>query len=73
VTYDHRDASAFTREDCYAAIGRQATMTLTGRVVDAGESTSGPFVRFEVDEHLGFGPVALVVDLDLLTLCVKEN
>jgi hypothetical protein len=46
-------------------VGQTAVLPLTGRFVAAGESASGPYVKFEVDERWGFAPqMSLVMDLE---------
>ena len=67
MDYDHREPSAFTRDDCERAVGKAASLPLTGEIVAAGQSASGPYVRFHVDERFGFGDhFIVVVDLDAL-------
>lgn len=65
--YDHKQDSRFTLESCEDQIGRGAVLPLTGKIIDAGESMAGAFVRFQVDERWGFGPHFIMrVDLDAL-------
>ena len=64
--YDASQGTRFTREDADAAVGKRARLCLTGTIIEAGESDSGPWVRFHVDERWGFGDCAYVLDLDAL-------
>ena len=64
--YHHTDKSKFTREDCENSVGKKASFTFTGEIIDAGESTAGPWVRFKIDERFGFSPSILRMDMDLL-------
>lgn len=65
MTYDARNKSKHDMADCQAAVGKLATLPLTGKIVDAGESSSGAYVKFEVDPRWGFTPgYRYVMDLD---------
>jgi hypothetical protein len=64
VTYDAAKRSEKTSAECQAAVGKRATLTLTGTIVDTGEAGAGNWVKFEIDERWGFGDRALVMDLD---------
>lgn len=64
--YNHNDKSHFSLEECEDAIGKRFTLPLTGTVISAGESSSGPYVVFEVDECWGFGETTYGLDLDAL-------
>lgn len=55
-------------EDAKAAVGRKATLHLTGTITEAKVSQAGAFVRFYVDERWGFGELVLSVDLAALEL-----
>jgi len=68
VTYNHENPTAFTHEECEAAVGKQAILSLTGEIIAAGESLNGPFVRFKPDECWGLGNFVLGVDLDAFTI-----
>jgi hypothetical protein len=64
-TYDASVGSKRTLKEAQAAVGRHATLPLTGRIVDAGESSEGVYVKFELDERWGFPhPFSFVMDLD---------
>ena len=66
--YDHTQPTKHTAQECEAAVGKTATLVLTGKIVEARESDSGPFVmfapddRFGLDTRLGFDLDALAVD-----------
>lgn len=62
--YDASDPSGYTLEECEAAIGRRATLSLTGRIIAAGQSSTGPYVKFELDPRWGFRSGPFVMDLD---------
>jgi hypothetical protein len=65
VEYEARRRTTRTLAECEAAVGKRASITLTGRIVEAGESSCGGFVKFELDERWGFLPgYRLVMDLD---------
>ena len=67
MAYNHKQGSRFTVKNCEAQIGREAELPLTGKIIDAGESMAGAYVRFQVDERWGFGPhFTMCVDLDAL-------
>lgn len=66
--YNHTKPSEFTLKDCEEAVGSTAKLILTGEIIDAGESTSGPYVKFQVDERFGFGTYIIGLDLDALEL-----
>lgn len=56
-------------EDAKAAVGRKATLHLTGTITEAKVSQAGAFVRFHVDERWGFrGDFVLGCDLAALEL-----
>lgn len=63
--YNHTEKSKFTAEDCEKAVGKTASLPLTGTIVDSGVSNGGPYVRFEPDERWGLLPGTLMTfDLD---------
>jgi hypothetical protein len=65
-SYAAGEPSKFGLSACEAAVGQRATLTLTGTIVEAGESTAGAFVKFLVDPRWGFGDdFRLVMDLDV--------
>lgn len=66
--YDHNKPSALSQQACEDAVGCTATLSLTGRIIEAGSSDAGPYVRFKLDERWGFGDFTLRIDLDALTL-----
>jgi hypothetical protein len=66
MIYDHRDPSKFSLADCKEAVGGRAALEMGGEIIDAGESPSGPYVKFKVDENYGLAQDVYVVDLDML-------
>lgn len=66
IEYDYNNDSKFTLEDCRSMIGRSAQINLTGQIVDAGESPSGPYVTVLLDGRWGFGEFRFSLDLDAL-------
>jgi len=64
--YDANNRSEFTYDDCYEMIGERATLTLTGTIIDAGESGMGAYVVFKLDDRWGFTQNKFVMDLDPL-------
>lgn len=62
--YDAKQETKKTLADCEAAVGKRASITLTGTITEAGESSNGAFVRFEIDKRWGFPQTRLVMDLD---------
>lgn len=64
--YDHNNPTRFTKEECEAAVGKKATLPLTGHIIEAGEGDAGPFVRFQIDDRFGFESLVLGLDLDAL-------
>lgn len=61
--YNAENPTAFTREQCDAAVGKRVSLTLTGKVVKARESGLGPYVVVEIDQRFGL-PDRLGMDLD---------
>jgi hypothetical protein len=69
IVYDAGEVSSYTIEEVQAAVGKRAELTLTGRITEAGESPSGAWVRFELDERWGFkAGQTFVMDLDPFVL-----
>lgn len=67
--YNAAEKSNRTIDEALAVVGRRAELTLTGRIVDAGESAAGVFVKFKVDSRWGFSEgFKLVMDLDPLVV-----
>jgi hypothetical protein len=69
--YDAKNPTAFTLADCEKAVGKRATVALTGTIVEAREGPAGPYVMFQIDGRWGFGnpigqPYKLGIDLDAL-------
>ena len=64
MSYDHNNPSRFTLADADAAVGKRATVTLTGTIVKSCQSEAGPYVKFLIDERWGFGRHELGMDLD---------
>lgn len=67
--YDAVKRTDATREECEAAIGKRATLTLTGVIKDVEERDAGPFVKFSVDHRWGFAlsedrPFTIGLDLE---------
>lgn len=63
--YDAARKSSVTLPEAQAAIGRRATLTLTGEIIDAGQSEAGTFVKFRLDPRWGFAPQdTFVMDFD---------
>lgn len=63
--YSADDTSQKTLAECEAAVGRQASLMLTGTIVEAGESSAGAYVKFEPDPRWGFAlGTRFVMDLD---------
>lgn len=67
-TYDAAQRTDCSRAECEAAVGRRATLTLTGTIIEARESEAGPHVVFEIDSRWGFAQRRFVMDLDPLEL-----
>jgi hypothetical protein len=77
--YDSFEPSQRTPEECEAAVGKRATLTLTGAIVESGVTDGvGPWVKFRLDERWGFrtngnhGP-SLVIGMDLDAFEVEEG
>lgn len=71
--YDWRNKTAFTKEECEAAVGSTASLTLTGTIVEARLNDDGdPFVMFRIDERFNFN-TTLGLDLDMLELGITEE
>lgn len=62
--YNAADRTQATHEECEAAIGRRATLSLTGTITEMGSSEAGHWVKFVVDERWGFGELGLIMDLE---------
>lgn len=67
MSYDHRNPTRFSFAECEEAVGKRAYLTFAGKVIEARDGPSGPFVMFQADERFGF-PTKLGIDLDLLDL-----
>jgi hypothetical protein len=68
MSYDATKPSGFSLTEAEDAVGRRATLPLTGQIVEAGESPAGSFVKFALDPEWGFGPKVFTLDLDALLL-----
>jgi hypothetical protein len=68
MEYNHKNPSRFTEGEVKAAVGKRATISLTGEIVGSGVSSAGPYVKLKVDESWGFGELVLMQDLDALVL-----
>lgn len=66
VDYDAARRSVHGLNECQAVIGRRARLDLTGKIIGAGVSNTGPYVRFEIDERFGFAQRVFMLDLDPL-------
>lgn len=64
--YDAANPTLYTLAECEAAVGRRATLVLTGQIVEARVGDEGPFVMFAPDERFGFGQFRLGIDLEAL-------
>lgn len=73
ASYNHENPSRFTRAECESVVGRKATITLTGYIVSAEESDTGPFVRFQPDGRFGFGDFRFGIDLDAITVVASPG
>lgn len=67
MSYNASDPTAFTFSDCEAAVGRSARLHLTGEIVSAEESETGPYVRFTPYENWGMN-TNFGLDLDAFIL-----
>lgn len=66
--YDAANKSAVTLAEGEAMVGKTAELHLTGKIVEAGATEAGTFVKFEVDERWGFPPgQKFVMDADAFT------
>lgn len=67
MSYDATVGTKYALADAEAAVGKTATLPFTGRIIGAGASTSGAWVRFELDPRWGFPEgTRFVLDLDAL-------
>lgn len=67
MKYNSTQQTSFTFEECSALVGSKARLPLTGRIVEAGESQSGPYVKFELSPRWGFPPgTRFTVDVEAL-------
>lgn len=66
--YDARNPTSFSKEECEEAVGKRATLTLTGKVISCEVGHAGPFVKLKVDDRWGFDDYRLGIDLDALIL-----
>jgi hypothetical protein len=67
--YDHRNKSNVSVYEAQKNVGKQATLPLTGEIVDCGESLAGVWVRFRVDERWGYPPgFTIRTDMDALDI-----
>ena len=66
MIYNHTQPTRFTTTQCADAVGKRATLHLTGTITEQRVSDAGPFVMFDVDERWGLGNVRLGFDLDAL-------
>jgi hypothetical protein len=76
--YDSFEPSQKTLEECQAAVGKRVTLSLTGTVVEAGETEGvGSWVKMRVDERWGFRGSepgsSLVIGMDLDAFEVEEE
>lgn len=63
--YDSRKPSDFTVQELQSFIGYKGILPLTGRFVEVGESNSGPYIKFQIDERWGFPPgTKFVMDME---------
>lgn len=69
LIYDANHREPITLGDAKAAVGRRATLPLTGTIINADNSNNyGPYVEFEIDSRWGFGTVVLRLDLNALDI-----
>ena len=54
-TYHHSQRSRFSVEEARTKIGKRATFTLEGLIVEVRDLPAGPCVVFAPDERFGFG------------------
>lgn len=72
--YNAANGSQYTIEDCREVIGKRASLTLTGMIVDAGVSPGGPYVKFKIDDRWGFPPeFTMGIDLDPFEFADEEE
>lgn len=64
--YNHENPTRFSEEACARSVGKRATLILTGIITDSTCSEAGPFVKFQPDDHFGFGDFRIGIDLDAL-------
>lgn len=72
MEYDAKNDTRAKPEDCEAAVGKRATLPLTGRIVETRTSNNGCFVMFEIDERWGFAP-GQKFGLDLEAFEIQED
>lgn len=62
--YDAAIRSKVSLDEARAVVGKRASLTLTGTIVDAGELAGGTLVTFELDSRFGFPATTFRMDLD---------
>jgi hypothetical protein len=73
LQYDAKNTSPYTLEENQKVVGKKASLTITGEIVDAGESEAGSYIKFKVDERWGFPFMEIVMDRDPFQIQEKEN
>ena len=63
--YHHSQRTRFTVEEASERIGKRASLTLEGTIVEVRDLSAGACVIFEPDERYGF-EARLGMDLELL-------
>lgn len=66
LNYDAANRSPRTLSENEQLIGKRATLTLTGTVIEAGASTAGSWIRFKCDSRWDFKQNEFVMDADPL-------
>ena len=73
MKYHASNPTGFTLAEAEKLIGSKARLPLTGRIVEAGESPGGAFVKFEVAPRWGMPPgTRFVVDIEALDRICRE-
>jgi hypothetical protein len=63
--YHHSQRTRFTAAEAERTIGKRASLTLEGEIVEVRDTPVGACVIFEIDERFGFGPIKMGGDLEL--------
>ena len=72
--YHATNPTTFTLAGAERLVGSKARLPLTGRIVEAGESRGGVFVKFEIAPRWGMPPgYRFVVDIEALDRIVAAK